>query len=582
MKFSKLGLLAVSVFISISAFSQAIKPENNTVEDIWEKRMARVKAGILQDIETLSSKEQAKYYGRFGKIFLSKDKKEAALWITQALEIAFNPATEYKDNKEKIEVVRSILVFYEVLENEEGLFKKPIAEIVKVLNQEVNEKRSDEYGGLLITLANQLLKKEEKLATDLAVLSLKGNKPVFDWNSYLFLQESKNKNAALSERYFTKALDLAKTSGNIDHLLGLLRISFEYSNTFSSKVKPLNVSETQKKELLELLVPYIQKESDELLQKKRDNCILTKAYGKRFLDDYKKLLTPSAGFVEQALIVCQTAAIEFWRKPDFEAKTSQDYLDLAKRMTDKPSRISQTMNAASRAGHDERNYRLAIEILDGIDEESRKITPSLTHWWESERLQSGSEFTRALLGQGKFTEVRQFIENSPPNLRPFIVIRAMNFSITYGSKYKQFFLELLDQAKTELFSMEIPELQNNNFLSLMGLGSVNNLVKYYYDLGFQNESIGLYEEYLIFFSRIHNRMLSEKGEVSPYTFYNPQMLPKNFIETYFEQIYQNIEKLENLRFRLNSRINLFQDIKYNIQIVPNQKSSVVPTIKPNK
>ena len=151
--------------------------------------------------------------------------------------------------------------------------------------------------------------------------------------------------------------------------------------------------------MLELLVPHLQNESEELLQKKRDNCGLTKAYGKRFLEDYKKLLPQSAGFVEQAINICQMSPIKFWKKPDFEPKTSQDYLDLAKQVSDKVERINFIMTAASRAGHNERNYRLAIEILDGIDEESKKLTPHIPRWWQTERLQSSGGFISGLISR---------------------------------------------------------------------------------------------------------------------------------------------------------------------------------------
>ena len=228
MKFSAI-ILAFLLILSFanSNFSQNPAQSGGAkdeVEEIWAKRIMQVKSDILQEIKALPNKEKAEYYGRFGRTFLYKDKKEAEFWIGKALEIAFNPATEYKDTKEKIKVVQGILGFYEVLENEEALFKKPLAEIVKILNQEVNEKRSDEYGDILIRLALDLLKKDENLAVDLAILSLKGNKPVFDWDSYQFLTESKKKNEALSERYFAKMLDVVKTSGKVEYFYGLLRV----------------------------------------------------------------------------------------------------------------------------------------------------------------------------------------------------------------------------------------------------------------------------------------------------------------------------------------------------------------------
>lgn len=483
---------------------------------------------------------------------------------------------------ELIFVIEDILLFHVVLENEEALFKKPLAEITKILYEEVNEKRSDEYSEILISLANQLLEKEEKLAFDLAILSLKGNKPVFNWNSYSFFSELKKKNETLSNQYFAKMLEVVKLSGNRENLEGLLTISFNMFRgaIFPSMQRPQNITETQKRDLLVVLVPFIEKESEELSQKKRDNCALARGYGKRFLEDYRKLLPQRAGVIEQALNICQMSEIDFWKKPDFNRtlKTSQDYLDFAKEVGDKAMRANLILFAASFAAQNEQNYRLAIEILDGMDEDSRKIL-NINYWWEIQRLQSSSGFIIELFNKGSFAEINQFIKNSPQKLRPFIILHAMNRLRSYSAKNKQMLFDLLNQAKAEFFKIEIPVPTDNSFFNLSSLAQIHLLVSFYYDLGYKTEAIETFEEYINFLNRFERRVSSDNnGERRNLYFYYHQ-LPKNFIETYFEQIYQNIERIEALPGRLSFRLNLFREI---LDYQSNSIPISIPAYNPNK
>jgi hypothetical protein len=194
---------------------------------------------------------------------------------------------------------------------------------------------------------------------------LNGKKPSIDSNATRFFTSLKVNNPALSEMYFKKLLDGIKKSDDRNMLVEVLDRSLLSSSEDSSSFQ---ISESQSKELLKILIPRIEKEAQELLEKKRTDCGLINT-GRRLLENFQTLLPSKTSVVEDAINVCKKSEIEPWKKPGFligrNLKTSQDYLELSKTIGNKETQASWVYAAALKA-RDEKNYRLSISILDAL------------------------------------------------------------------------------------------------------------------------------------------------------------------------------------------------------------------------
>lgn len=556
MKFSAfISAFLFIILFSFSNFSQIVAPSGATeASSVRTQRTEQIKAGILQDIKALKKPDQARNYTQLGKLFWEKDKKEGIFWLSKGIEIALNPATNYKDNREKFDVLKNILVFDDVFEKDEVLGKRLLSGITEILFEELKTARSGDYGASLIFLAGHLLKRDEKFAFDLAILSLKGKKPVIDWNSFEFFMKLKMQNEALANQYFARIIEVVKLGGDNEQLKNLVRLAAQY---YLPTRKPPHVSEPQMRELLDVLAPFIQKESEDLLQKNRNDCELTISYATLFLDDYKKLLPQKTAIIEQAINACQMSAIDDWKKPDFNNKkrrTSLEYLESAKAIGDKEAQ-ARFLLAASAFARYEKNYRLSIRILDGIDEDLREKLIE----WEFQRVYSTRDFIVELFKTDGFAEIQEIIEKTPPGLRPYIILDAAKYLGALGEKNKQITFDLLNRAKAEFNKMDFPPPADKFQPFFVNPAKFKSLVNLYYRLGYRNEALETYEEFIALLNHLSRRFAYENKDGEKFSYYYYSSLPAQLVETDFELIYQNIGKIEALPVRLIFKFNLLEE-----------------------
>ena len=170
---------------------------------------------ILQEIKVLNRQDQAYFYAQTGKSYWEYDRKEAIYWLTKGVEIGISPATEYKDNKEKLSALWNML--HNVLEKDAVLANKIIAKIKEIKIDESNVETLEEANKTYILIAEQLLhrKGDETSALEFAMLSLKGKRPAIDRHSVRFLLRIMFRNENLANTYFAKLLESAKNNGRL-------------------------------------------------------------------------------------------------------------------------------------------------------------------------------------------------------------------------------------------------------------------------------------------------------------------------------------------------------------------------------
>lgn len=552
MKFQRGFFCLFCLLFSLGVFAQT-KPEMDAAK-IAQARADRIKADILQEIRSLSTPEQVSFYTSLGNAYWLRDRREALFWLGKSAEIGTSPSTDYKDTAHKLKVLTSF--FYSVLEKDVALSDRVFAAIKEIKIDEADEKlleiANEEYLSLARTFFNR--KNDEKLAFEFAMLSLKGKKPAVNWDAVQFFKELNAKNLALADRYFAAKIAAARSSGDLS-----IRYLFHYYEEYlvrkNNDSQPSLLSDAQKKALLELVFPFIQNEAEALALKKIEHCDATRRWGVVFADEFRRFLPEKIPFLEQAIAVCNAAAFPEWAKPDYlkkPRKTVQDLLDRSKEVSDKRIEVFYLRLAAQEA-HDQRNHRRSLEILEMIEKEFRD------YLWIIIRINSAVDLMNEYLRKEDFAEIAKILEDSPPEQRPFLIVRSISqFYLKFKPENLKYVAELLDQARAgfnriEEFRTDIMYLNPTHFAALPGL---------YLKYGFEDEALATHGEAIGSFNRVVKKLpanLKEKNIIPRWTFFarfTNQSPPKDteFVDRNFERIYENIGRIENPQARLTDRL----------------------------
>jgi hypothetical protein len=513
-----------------------------------------IKADIIREIEGLERKDQARYYVQLGDVLWESDQKEANIWLSKGTELASNQTVEYENNNKKLSALWNSLI--NVLEKDKVKSDKIISEIRKMASEKFdNPKDANET---FILIADQILSRinDENTAFEFAMISLKSEKPVIVWHSSEFFRLLNHINQNLADKYFNEMIKVAKLKEN-SHLVSVL--AYIADKRLLGNVPFKQLSEPTEKNLLEFLLPFIQNNALELKNKKKNDCYPILNYGIRFLEGYKRLLPEKSLIVEDAINVCQNADIESWKKPDFakrNRKTSQDYLDLAKEITDKRIKTNYLHSASSLASK-EGNHKLGISILDSIDTEFRDES------WVNSKIDLLSNLVKELYSKNDFPEITKIINDTPEDYRPYIIVHSLQSFSFQNQNQKELVSTLLRQAKIDF--NKIDKFTENKLKAFHSPTQFGNLVKYYVKLGLYEEAIATHKECVKSLNRLMTNLPSELKEkriyrMSSYSRFTNQSPPNDleFIDRYFDQIYRNISLIEDKNIRLGERLGFLK------------------------
>lgn len=543
-------LLWLAVLVN-PAFCQAYGLSDENGPAARGSRVRLIKTGILRDIAGFPPPHQARYYAELSNILWDSDQKEALVYLQKSVAIALAPRTRFKTTKDRVEAITTILISNKLLKRDERFGKQLLSVLSKTIFDEIR-KGSDEYGDLLITLANHVFRKDEKLGFELALLSLKGNKPAINAFSFNFMWLARDRKP-FADQFYARMIEAVKTVGKSEYVMELCRLAYNSTRPGS---QPSQLTEQQETVLLELLLHFIQVEEREVSLGKRNDCALIRNYGAKKLSVYKKLLPGKSEMVERAYRTCEMSAIDPRKKPGFIWKrfiTIEEFLEAAGTTEDKELQFSYLSTAALLA-HRQKNYSRSIAIIEQVDPDMRQKM-SL---WNTLRLLPARELIGQLFVAEDYDGVSGVIDNVPQYLRPNLIIDTVRSAPNSALENKQWALDLLSRAKTEFQTMGVPlPIDKTDYYS-KNPAKYRELVDSYLRLNEPAEALKTFEEYVKIQNTLSSRFTQtdEKGTIC--YFYYLKIDPK-FLNAYFDRIYENIGKLEAPAIRLRVRLNLLDE-----------------------
>lgn len=557
-----LAFLAVLFLTSNLTFAQ----RQNERAMLWAARTQLINNDIEIDINKFGAADKAYFYARLGETWWEKDKKEASIYLNKAADYALSPATDYKDNEEKFRLLRDLLKV--VASKDSKLEKKLIAELTEK-SEDLSESDNSENSETILKTARSLVDVDVQKAFNLGILTLRQKKPVFSFSSILLFLKIREKNESLANNYFAQALTVAQTKGTSDLLGNLIALAFpETSFAVGEEPQWTQVSdELLRKKCLNIVADYIKIEVEEALEKKRSDCKTTSYYGIRLLNQYERLLPEKVPVISQAINVCQVS-LESKNKnnssSDEKPKTIEELLEAARETDDKELKTKYLLDVAHIA-HNQKKYKLAVEILDDIDEDMRNKPPGV---WEFNRTISTASLISELIENENLPEVYDTFKKSPDVTRTFI--RVLVIDKLDSKKNKLFGYELLNDARGEFNKLDLKPIENVRVI-LNDPTAFKNVATLYDKFGYPNEAIETYQESITSLNRYIAKIPSDKRRdivrSLPLNWSNYANFQNPFFENYFQRIEQSISQIEFTPIRLDVRLQFLKNsLKKQIEI----------------
>ena len=230
-------------------------------------------------------------------------------------------------------------------------------------------------------------------------------------------------------------------------------------------------------------------------------------------------------------------------------------MERAQQTADKKLRAADLATAAAFA-RNEKDFRLANELLDGIEKEHRSI------YWNWLKIQANADLIQSYLVTDDFVEIENALAAAPPELRAFIILQSLQPATTIKPTHKELVLNLLNRARADFNRIDRFPADPQDFnLNPTRFGQ---LVQHYVKFGFYEEALTVHEEAIKSFNRIVVTLPAKFKDKIPrqasFARFADQLPPVDaaFIQQYFERINDNLGKIENHRVRLPERMSLLR------------------------
>ena len=128
------------------------------------------------------------------------------------------------------------------------------------------------------------------------------------------------------------------------------------------------------------------------------------------------------------------------------------------------------------------------------------------------------------------------------------------------AEYKSRAEELLNEAQNRFSALEFPVSEIALFIPAKPAHFQMRSSFLYWKLGFQKEAIENYEEYVALSNRLSRRFYVKDSDGNFYSYFSASTLPKEFLDTKFQQIKTSIGKVEHNSIRYQLRLSLLKQI----------------------
>ncbi len=388
----------------------------------------RVQDNILKEDVGLSLDERVSLYANLARIWKDQDPKLSIKFLRTAVDQSLPSLTDNpNDRNEKLRSLRKLLILSGQVD------AQTTDDIVKALKSEgASENRNRQQNSIALTeAALALVASNPSAAAGLAVAALNYlDKPSQNEKIYHVLLSLAARDKKLAEDLYRRILKFAQSTSDAQSIATLALFTSSKSHT----VQVDFLSDRSKTEVLDIFLQILTQISARFEQKqmlpeeREENCKLF-LIGSGLRETFNSYLLDKPQLISQALggsLICHQASTSAGTQSLFDVlstqakdQTTEELLKSARNSSDHIKKSFYFSVVIGRLSRD-RNFEEVIEILDEMDEPSRKAMgggDDLTYW-TAMRVSNATSAVLQKLETQDFGAANKIIARTPADCRP--------------------------------------------------------------------------------------------------------------------------------------------------------------------
>ena len=384
----------------------------NNLPNLWLFKARQITDSLVKDADALGRNDRALLWARLGQAWWQEDSERARAWMQKAVE-----AVESVPNRESsAERAGRLNVARELLRIVAPRDLKLRARLLSVFADapRADAAESNINAGALMQAALAMLKEDPRQAAELGAASLRAG---YSAELTGLLWGLRAREPKLADALFVQALAAARSSYDVELLNSLRYVGF--TDGLNSKSKIPEPPDALRVELLKVYLEYLRR-SAEAGGDQTSVCVPAASFISPLLPYYERFLPQQAFAVREVTTRCQAALTSSMRQRADDALREkpldkiEDLLEAADKTDNRDAATAYRFRAAQMAAG-RRDLKRAVEILDRIDAESRKIMGGM---WEKLRTEWTASLALEFLARDDVQGVYQIFGAAPPDLRP--------------------------------------------------------------------------------------------------------------------------------------------------------------------
>ncbi len=447
----KYRAIGFSLIILAALRLSASARQDNLIPDLWLFRARRLTEELVKDADALGARDRALLSARLGEAWWREDAERARAWMRKAVE-----AVEGVPNREsaaergrRLDTARRLLA---VVAPKDTALR---ARLLSVFTAEAGRSDAAENDGnaeALMQTALAVLKQDPPLAAELGAASLRAG---YSAQIPELLWGLRARDPKFADALFGQALLAARASYHVELLNSLRYVAFTDFNSAPSRIP--EPPDALRVELLKVYLEHVRRGA-EAGGDQSSLCRSVAAFISPLLPHYERLLPQQAATVREVTTKCAAAAnnpLARMRTGDAlreqPLNTVEALLEAAAKTDDAVGRTSYRFRAAQMAAG-QRDFKRAVEILDRIDGEARKVMGGM---WEKWRTEWTVAVALENLKRDDLQGMHQVLNSAPTDLRPLLDIVFVQKLPAGESRVSA--EEFIGKARQELGRVKLPD-----------------------------------------------------------------------------------------------------------------------------
>lgn len=409
--------VGISILILVASCLPSQARQDEPAQGLWLLRARRLTEDLLRDADALGPNDRALLWARLGEAWWAEDPERARAWLRKAVEqVEAVPSREgAAERARRLKAARWLL---RVVAPKDPDSRARLLSVFDADAARRDAAPSHDNAEALMQAAVAALKQDPSLAAELGAASLRAGYsprvPELLWG--LRVRDPK-----LADALFGRALSAARASYDGDLLNSLRYVAFTDFQESTRKIP--EPPDALRAELLKVYLEYVRRGA-EAGGDQSSFCSAVAAFVSPLLPHYERLLPQQAGAVREATTRCRAAASPLTRMRAEEALREQPLnsvdalLEAADKTDDAAGRTSYRFRAAQTAAG-RRDLKRAVEILDLIDAEARKVMGGM---WEKWRAEWAAALALEALERDDLQGAYRALDAAPADLRPVVEI----------------------------------------------------------------------------------------------------------------------------------------------------------------